>query len=262
MADIKTKIQKLLRLSQNNPNLNEALLAAKRANELAEKFNIAIEILHGEEYSFENEIVDFIFEMKHGFWKNNPDKWEIVLAKAVAENNGCRVTIASAFDGENKHEGLLNIIGRRRDIDMASIFISGLHTQISMLMVGMFAQLKRTPYDRVRMEDWKNAFCAGAVAKIKEKLEEASNEARKEMIDKMEGAKDAIVRLDERLSKVDQFMASMNLEEGKSESIAENLSAFAKGYKAADKIDISSNSKTIEAKDFAKHLKGNNNDQK
>lgn len=139
---IREKIEKLLRLSESNCNIHESILAAKMASEIARRYGVQIE----EKYSFENEIIDFMAEYYSPFWKN-PERWETILAMKVAENNACRI-----LQVHEEQETLLNIIGRRKNVNMALYLLSWLHRRISMAILDIAQE----------SAEWKHAALLGA----------------------------------------------------------------------------------------------------
>ena len=88
MADDKIieKIKKLLALSNNNPNENEALAAALKAQELMAKYNIDLEQARDSV-----ELREIAQEVYSQTGKHEMRKWKYGLSKIVADNFRCKV---------------------------------------------------------------------------------------------------------------------------------------------------------------------------
>ncbi|CAL7891753.1 hypothetical protein FUSNEC_GEN_288_01460 [Fusobacterium necrophorum subsp. funduliforme] len=77
---LREKVKKLLRLSQNNPNQEEAILAAAKAQELITKYNIELGIWNEND---NREITKKIVKLKK--WKS----WQIDLSGELSSNFRC-----------------------------------------------------------------------------------------------------------------------------------------------------------------------------
>lgn len=77
------KIKNLLDLSRNNPNENEAMAAALKAQELMAKYHVDVRDVEGEELT--EEIVRKQVVVGKG------DKWKFMLSTIVAKNFCCKV---------------------------------------------------------------------------------------------------------------------------------------------------------------------------
>lgn len=93
MEKIIEKIKNLLDLANNNPNENEALAAALKAQELMAKYNIELEQLDHKEET--REIVKEIYRQSG---KHEMKKWKIGLANIIAENFRCKVYFINTQD--------------------------------------------------------------------------------------------------------------------------------------------------------------------
>lgn len=85
MEKILNKIKNLLDLANNNPNENEAIAAALKAQELMAKYNIELEQLDHKEES--REIVEEIYRQSG---KHEMKKWKIGLSHIIADNFRCK----------------------------------------------------------------------------------------------------------------------------------------------------------------------------
>lgn len=86
MEKILNKIKNLLDLANNNPNENEALAAALKAQELMAKYNVELDQL--DEKKENREIVTEIYRAGE---KHEMKKWKFGLASIVANNFRCKV---------------------------------------------------------------------------------------------------------------------------------------------------------------------------
>lgn len=93
MEKILNKIKNLLDLANNNPNENEAIAAALKAQELMAKYNIELDQLDDKKET--REIVEEIY---HQSDKHEMRKWKIGLAGIIAQNFRCKVYFMNKKD--------------------------------------------------------------------------------------------------------------------------------------------------------------------
>lgn len=93
MEKILNKIKNLLDLANNNPNENEAVAAALKAQELMAKYNVELEQLDEKKES--REIVKEIYRASG---KHEMSKWKIGLASVIAPNFRCKVYFLNRCD--------------------------------------------------------------------------------------------------------------------------------------------------------------------
>lgn len=93
MEKILNKIKNLLDLANNNPNENEAVAAALKAQELMAKYNVELEQLDEKKES--REIVKEIYKASS---KHEMKKWKIGLASIIAKNFRCKVYFMGCRD--------------------------------------------------------------------------------------------------------------------------------------------------------------------
>lgn len=86
MEKILNKIKNLLDLANNNPNENEAIAAALKAQELMAKYNIELDQLDDKKET--REIVEEVYYQSD---KHEMRKWKIGLADIIAQNFRCKV---------------------------------------------------------------------------------------------------------------------------------------------------------------------------
>lgn len=93
MKKILNKIKNLLDLANNNPNENEAIAAALKAQELMAKYNVELDQLDDKKET--REIVEEIY---HQSDKHEMRKWKIGLADIIAQNFRCKVYFMNKKD--------------------------------------------------------------------------------------------------------------------------------------------------------------------
>ena len=93
MEKILNKIKNLLDLANNNPNENEAMAAALKAQELMAKYNIELDQLDDKKET--REIVEEIYRQSG---KHKMKKWKIGLASIIAKNFRCKVYFLGSKD--------------------------------------------------------------------------------------------------------------------------------------------------------------------
>lgn len=86
MEKILNKIKNLLDLANNNPNENEAIAAALKAQELMAKYNIELEQLDHKE-----ETREIVKEVYYQSGRHEMKKWKINLSGIIAKNFRCKV---------------------------------------------------------------------------------------------------------------------------------------------------------------------------
>lgn len=84
--EILKKIEKLLALAGNNPNENEAIAAALKAQELMAKHNIELAEVQGADSK--KEITKEVYELRRS--SHNVSKWKYTLSHIIAKNFCCR----------------------------------------------------------------------------------------------------------------------------------------------------------------------------
>ena len=88
-----TKIRNLFDLSKNNPNENEAIAAALKAQELMAKYDIGIADVEGAQVNKEIAHVAYSNTDKHEM-----KKWKLSLCTVIASNFKCRVYVHDKTD--------------------------------------------------------------------------------------------------------------------------------------------------------------------
>lgn len=93
MEKILNKIKNLLDLANNNPNENEAIAAALKAQELMAKYNIELDQLDSKKET--REIVKEVYYQSN---KHEMKKWKVGLAAIIAQNFRCKVYFIGGKD--------------------------------------------------------------------------------------------------------------------------------------------------------------------
>lgn len=93
MEKILNKIKNLLDLANNNPNENEAIAAALKAQELMAKYNIELDQLDDKK-----ETREIVKEVYHQSGKHEMKKWKIGLSQIIAQNFRCKAYTVNRQD--------------------------------------------------------------------------------------------------------------------------------------------------------------------
>lgn len=88
-----TKIRNLFDLSKNNPNENEAIAAALKAQELMAKYDIGIAEIEGTQ--IDKEIAHLVYSNTE---KHEMKKWKLSLCTVIAPNFKCRFYVHNKTD--------------------------------------------------------------------------------------------------------------------------------------------------------------------
>lgn len=146
------KVKKILALAENNPNENEAIAAALKAQKLMAKFNIEKDDL-GEEVK--EEEIDKLTCIVSG----KSQKWRIELALALANNFRCKLYLV---DGE------VTFYGFKNDVKVCSEVFNSLY-KIGVKLSDKAKREKRSEYGTAK--GVRNSFCSGFVKGIRSELE-------------------------------------------------------------------------------------------
>lgn len=150
--DIIEKIKKILALAENNPNENEAVAAALKAQKLMAKFHI-------EEQELGEEITEKNIDKLECVVNGKSQKWKLQLASVLANNFRCRIYLIN---------GNVTFYGYEEDIKICSEVFYSLYN----IGVKLSDKAKR----EARKENGtatgvRNTFCYGFVQGIKSELE-------------------------------------------------------------------------------------------
>ncbi len=181
------KVRKLLALSKSN-NPHEAALAAQRAQEILEKYEIERAMLDLSETPEDKEQIEKTF----GDASQRMSAWKGMLADALCRVNACRCLIFTSGCTRSKR---LEIIGKPSDAQKVFYLFQLLCADVDRL----------TKRDCVGMgKSYSNNYRHGMVKAITEKLHEARKQARGAMYAQAAGNTTALVRIDQAIAKINQ----------------------------------------------------------
>ena len=146
------KIKKVMALAENNPNENEAIAAALKAQKLMAKFHI-------NEDELGDEITESKLESMECEVGGKTQKWKLQLAVVLANNFRCKVYLKN---------GNVTFYGFEEDVNVCSEVFYTLYK----IGVKLSDKLKReTRKETGTAKGIRNTFCVGFVAGIKSELE-------------------------------------------------------------------------------------------
>lgn len=163
--EIREKIAKLLALASNNPSEEEAQVAAAKAQELAARYQIEIEVGEGDrECGWVEEIV-----------RERLSTWRAQLLGSLARLNG-------AWTVKHSGRGVI-LTGERGSVEIVLALYRGVEAQVEALAKRRAKGLGKR---------FANAYRLGLVDSLRERMETGTRAAR-------EGSEEgALVRLDQR----------------------------------------------------------------
>lgn len=159
------QVRKLRALSQS-ANENEAALAAQRAAEIIERYQIeeAALVAAGEQ---DDEEVEGGLDYREG----KGTGWEGVLSYAVAASLGVKSYRTREWDREtNREVKRVRAIGRPSDVRAASYLYSLIAADINRLAPGAWEQVKEKAWETKRR--WMNGYKLGAASTVAQRLRE------------------------------------------------------------------------------------------
>ena len=229
------KIKKLLALSDlaKNNNVNEAIVAAAAAQSLMDKHRLTYEKISFEAEGLKtnkDEVVDYIKHFGTFFGIKNPNNWQRLLAKTIAEHNHCRCYGAKINSGAEPEFSAMSIVGREDDILITEELYFYLEVEISKICLSEWSKKEFIQADE-ETKQWRSDFCLGAVAQLKSKLDEVSKTEHGVEY------KFALLRLEKKKEELEDFFLKLKLSKMESTKPV-NYNSFSKGYKAAEKISI------------------------
>jgi hypothetical protein len=193
---------KLLKLAENNNNVNEAALAAQRAQEILNKYNIEKEML--DEASAVKEpdepIQDFSSTNPLDVFDMRVTNWKSYLGNILCLHNHCKAYISHRTKEvrmgqhiKTEHNPVLGIIGRQSDARTVKYLYDMLSHEVDKLAAF---------YGKGQGKSWNVNFRYGVVDAIREKLEEAKKHTQQEMYQEVAGNTTALIRLDNAIAKL------------------------------------------------------------
>lgn len=227
------RIVKLLKLSTNNPSVEEAASAAAMAQRLMLEHQISqAEVEEGEEEPTPEEIILDSVEV--------PGKrlatWRVNLWFAVAEGNNCK-PILTPGHYKSRTKPKLKAVGRQSNIDATLYMYAWLSKEIDYLTKE--AKIINWNHDRGEGRRFANSFRLGAVDEISRRLKEQKAEVYKQAEDR--GATTALVRVkDDAIAVKNQFKKFFPKTKGwNGASGATDNDGYSQGKKAGAGINLS-----------------------
>lgn len=222
--EIISKIQNLLRLSENNSNLNESAAAYKAAQELLTRHKLTLADIESKATEGSSEPIEVsnvpLYVGKRAI------TWKGCLADQIAQVNGCGVWWRPSLHN-GKWVKRLMIMGAPSDMAICTWLFQTCVTQIeAMCKIALAA-------NRGGGKTFSNNFKMGAVHTIAKRLKEAKEEVEEEY-----AGTAAIVLVKKNEMEVRKAMDSMNLKATRA-SYRSDRSGYAAGKEAGKKVDLS-----------------------
>lgn len=146
------KIKKIMALAENNPNENEAIAAAMKAQRLMAEYHI-------EEKELGEEITESKIDSMECVVSGKTQKWKLQLAVMLAKNFRCKIYL---------NNNNVVFYGYEEDVKICSEVFYSLYR----IGVKLSDKLKReTRQQTGTAKGIRNTFCVGFVAGIKSELE-------------------------------------------------------------------------------------------
>lgn len=170
------KIKKLLALSKNNSDVNEAAAAAAKAQALIERYNIRVALGDlGDLGEGDGPSPDKIQERILYKFPQRCTTWIVMLADAIGRVNRVKVWFNPGTGPSGRHrQGYLSAAGDEEAIGLTSEMLHWLIGEVTRL----YEDDKPAGLDRGEGKRWANGFKNGAVETIGKRLRAAVEEAR------------------------------------------------------------------------------------
>jgi hypothetical protein len=231
------KAKKLLRLAESD-NVHEAALAAQRAQEILDRYELTATVLDQEEVE---SIEDF--SVKGAFLDRCKGKqlatWKSYLSAVIAKANGCRTFVRWEQNYLNRQaNATLHIVGRPSDAEKVRYLYRFLAAEVERLCQRDGKGCGKT---------WRNQFRLGVVDTVKTRLYEGQQATVAAMRTEYAANPQALVKLDVavakldgRLSAVDDWMqANLTMKPRTAPRFFADPGARNRGRKAGKEIQIS-----------------------
>lgn len=159
------KIKNLFDLSRNNPNENEAMAAALKAQELMAKYNVSMVQVDDAEDSTSEEITTTCVNVNEIKGSNGTIKWRFELARAVGSNFRCEICFSNVGD--------VYFVGYKTDSEIAANTFKFLFETGNRLSVRYYQKARSLG---MNTDGIRYAYLIGFVRGIKDRLERQSFE--------------------------------------------------------------------------------------
>lgn len=226
IEEVVTKIRKLLALSKSE-NVNEAALAAAKAAKIMEDYQISEAALLTEPEKDE-PVGSFPFE-KAG----KKVHWRMAVASGCAATCNCKTYWYGAQ---------ITLIGREADVKAARYLYDLILPQVENLAEECFEA--QAPWEDKRR--WMHAFRLGCAATIKNRLyvqhKETVTNLRKQaqsgiLLSDGGSSSTALVVVDRRLARVENFEKSLQLRRGRGPSMS-SRDGYTVGREAGNRVNL------------------------
>ena len=169
-SEIISKIKKLLQLADTskNSNVEEAAVAAAKAQALMEKHRIKKAMLNESDQINSRLLID----------KGAPADWKLFLITALCNLNGCYVVRSQDYAKDNQ----VFIVGEELDFETVQQLYTYLVMELNKLCILDLLEIKTDTGVYPSME-YAQSFYMGATATIRSRLELAKRESRREELD-------------------------------------------------------------------------------
>jgi hypothetical protein len=240
------KAKKLLRLATSD-NVHEAALAAQRAQEILDRFELTSAMLDAEtqEETIEDSSVkgDFLDRCKG----KQLQTWKAYLSAVIAGANGCRTFVRWEWNhAQNRQVATLHIVGRPGDAAKVRHLYMFLAHEVERLCLRD---------GRGNGKTWRNQYRLGVVDTIKGILKKGQEQTVKSMKSEYENNPMALVKLDQAIAKLEHKQAEVdswmdNNRDMKTRSaprVYSDPGAREHGRKAGREINLTAGSRLINA---------------
>lgn len=220
------RIQKLLSLSKNNANPNEAANAAALADKLINRHQLSMAEIQATSH-------EQIPVGKHNtpiYSSCRRTAWKAHLASSLARHYDCALYISYGYEGKNKTSNY-TLVGRNEDCEIAIFMFNWITNEIERLAKKNASGLGH---------NYSQTYCEGAGVGIIEKLRSEKENLRTEA--RAEGKGSALVLLDnkaiEAARKLDQLCPNLRRTAELSGASNKNAMAFSSGREAGKSMNI------------------------
>jgi len=214
-----SRVQKLISLSKNNNNVNEASAAASAAQKLIDQYNLdmaQIAVDNGGDRISDEEITRDHEPLYNG---RNSISWKVSLAEAVSRSNNCRVFLSG---------GTINIVGKQTPVALTRFLYSYVQSEIERLSAAAMQ------VNSGAGKSYSNNFKLGAVTAVRDNLKRS----RAEINTKYSGTQ-AMVIVNNESREVDSWLSrNMSLRTKTRVHTKYDNNARSDGYNAGSRIDL------------------------
>jgi hypothetical protein len=220
------KVRKLLALSENNPELEEAKKAAAKAQELIARHNIQQAFLKLEQNDATDADVMDTYIHKSG----RVATWLRTIAYALSEANGCAMYYTV---GEGIH-----CVGEEDDIALVSILLNYLASEVQHLCK---QECHMRHMDKSRGRVFANNFKMGASQSLSQRLKDTIKKVEEETLQHPQG-KYALAVVSNKLVRANNHLPKLT---STTSRYRRREDAFSLGEKAGSQISLNPNTNRL-----------------